>query len=63
MSKQKLGTTIAALGALGMIINISFLKEMEWYNLVRWITLALFLGGIILVPEYSHSKSKDQKSR
>lgn len=59
MSRRFLGTTFAILGALTMIINISFFKQMEWYDPVRWISYAVFFIGIFLIPEYTKKKSKN----
>ncbi|WP_042352283.1 hypothetical protein [Bacillus massiliigorillae] len=61
MSRRVLGTTIAILGALATIINLSFFQHMEWYDKVRVISYAVFFIGIMLIPEYNKKKSKNQE--
>ncbi|MED3960991.1 hypothetical protein [Niallia taxi] len=60
MSKQLVGKILAILGALALMINISFFKEMEWYYIARRISLAVFFVGILLIPTYAPAKNKDQ---
>jgi hypothetical protein len=59
LSRQVLGKTLVILGASAMIINLSFFKQMEWYDIVRWISYALFGIGFLLIPTYFKSKSND----
>lgn len=57
LPRQLLGKTLVILGASAMIINLSFFKQMEWYDMVRWISYAVFGIGFLLIPSYSKSKS------
>lgn len=59
MSKKVLGIIIVILSAIAMVINISFFKEMEWYNTVRWISLFVFIIGFFMFPNYSKPKSNN----
>ncbi|MFS0781594.1 hypothetical protein [Bacillus sp. 1P06AnD] len=61
MSRKVLGIMLAIIGAITIMINISFFKESEWYDIVRWISYALFLIGIFLIPEYSKKKSGNKE--
>ncbi|MEY8748797.1 hypothetical protein AB9M62_58120 [Bacillales bacterium AN1005] len=60
MSKQLVGKILAILGALALMINISFFKEMEWYYIARRISLSVFFVGILLILIYAPAKNKDQ---
>ena len=57
LSKQKIGSILVVLAALALVINISFFKQNEWFDIVRWISIAVFAIGILLIPTYSKPKS------
>ena len=56
MSKRILGAILVIIGAITMTINVSFFKEAEWYDMVRWISYAVFLIGLFMIPQYSKLK-------
>ncbi len=59
MTKQLLGRILVISAALIMIMNVSFFKQNEWYDMVRWVSFALFVTGLLLIPLYSKSKSSE----
>lgn len=59
MSRKVVGMILAILGAIALMINISFFKEMEWFHTVRGISCAVFLIGVIIIPNYSQPKSNN----
>lgn len=59
MSKGILGIILSIIGALAIIINISFFQQTEWYDIVRWISYPVLFIGILLIPQYSKSKSNN----
>lgn len=59
MSRKVLGITLAIIGALAMVINISFFKEKDWYDTIRWISIAFFFIGSTIIPNYSKPKDSN----
>lgn len=57
MSRKVLGMILAILGAIALMINISFFKEMEWFHTVRGISCAVFLIGVVMIPNDVQPKS------
>ncbi|WP_377890441.1 hypothetical protein [Alkalihalobacillus sp. R86527] len=58
MVRQVLGIALVILGAIVMIINISFLKTNAYYDGIRGLSFAVFMIGIFLIPRYSKSKKQ-----
>lgn len=59
MSRKVLGITLAIVGAITMIMNVSFFKETDWYDITRWISFAVFFIGSAMVPNYSKPKDSN----
>lgn len=56
MVRQVLGISMVILGAVVMIINISFLRMNDYYDVIRGLSFAVFMVGIFLIPSYSKSR-------
>ncbi|MFU8691195.1 hypothetical protein ACNA6I_15295 [Rossellomorea sp. FS2] len=52
MFKRWIGFIIVLLGAIGLVVNVSFFKGSEYYDVIRVISVILFLGGGLFVPGY-----------
>ncbi|WP_456276586.1 hypothetical protein [Bacillus sp. AK128] len=57
MSKKLMGLLLVITSATVMVINVTYFKDENWYDLVRWITCAIFLVGFVIIPNYSKPKN------
>lgn len=58
MVRQVLGIAMVIIGAIVMIINISFLRTNDYYDVIRGLSFAVFMVGMFLIPRYSKSKKQ-----
>ncbi|PFG12226.1 hypothetical protein ATG70_0403 [Bacillus sp. es.036] len=56
MVRQGLGISMVILGAIVMIINISFLRTNDYYDAIRVLSFVMFMVGIFLIPRYAKAK-------
>ncbi|MDQ0300208.1 vacuolar-type H+-ATPase subunit I/STV1 [Salibacterium salarium] len=56
MSRQTFGIFMVIVGAIAMIINLSYLKPYEYYDVIRRLSYVLFMVGIFMIPSYSKSE-------
>ncbi|MDQ0232649.1 hypothetical protein [Metabacillus malikii] len=61
MSRKVFGIILTIIGALAMIINVLFLKQTDTYDTVRIISYAVFIIGILFIPDYTKPKSKQKE--
>lgn len=52
MFKRWIGFTLVLIGAIGLVVNVSFFKGSEYYDVIRITSVILFLGGGIFIPDY-----------
>ncbi len=57
MSKKVIGKILLIIGAIAIMINVSFFREADWYHTTKWISYAVFMIGLFMIPIYSKSKS------
>ncbi len=58
LSKLTFGRAFTIISAFVIIITMSFFKEAEWYDLIRKISFAGFMIGLLLLPDYVKAKKK-----
>ncbi|RSL34764.1 hypothetical protein D7Z54_02690 [Salibacterium salarium] len=56
MSRKTIGIFMVIVGAIAMIINLSYLKPYEYYDVIRRLSYVLFMVGIFMIPSYSKSE-------
>ncbi|TDL30822.1 hypothetical protein E2R51_15945 [Jeotgalibacillus sp. S-D1] len=59
MSKQTAGILLTLVGALSMIINISFFRNAEFYDVIRGGSFVLFMAGMLMIPSFAKSKGSN----
>jgi hypothetical protein len=58
MFKRWIGFILVLIGAIGLVVNVSFFKGSEYYDVIRVISVILFLGGGLFIPEYLRTDKK-----
>ncbi|MBV6682208.1 hypothetical protein KV679_00735 [Bacillus sp. JRC01] len=60
MFKRWIGFILVLIGAIGLVVNVSFFKGSEYYDVIRVISVILFLGGGLFIPEYLRTDKKQE---